>query len=345
MSSPIRIGVIGAGRIGAVHARTVVRRIPEAEIRAIADPSKDTAKKLGAELGVPRVLPDYRELLSDREIDAVLICSSTDTHAQVITEAAKAGKGIFCEKPLDLRLERVDEVLAAVKQARVKLQVGFNRRFDPDFARLRRLVADGAAGVPHLLRITSRDPGPPPLAYVKVSGGMFLDMTIHDFDMARFMMGCEVEEVFVAAAVLVDPAIGQAGDVDTAIVTLRFANGALGAIDNSRRAAYGYDQRVEILGSAGMLANANHTPDTVSRADGDGVHAPLPLNFFMQRYTESYEAEMRAFIDCLLRDQPPPVTGEDGRRATLLGYAALKSLKENRPVRPEEFLASKKRKR
>jgi len=345
MSSPIRIGVIGAGRIGAVHARTVVRRIPQARIVAIADPSGEAARKLGAELGVPRVASDYRELLADREIDAVLICSSTDTHAQVITEAAKAGKGIFCEKPLDLRLERVDEVLAAVKQARVKLQVGFNRRFDPDFARLRRLVADGAAGVPHLLRITSRDPGPPPLAYVKVSGGMFLDMTIHDFDMARFMMGCEVEEVFVAAAVLVDPAIGQAGDVDTAIVTLRFENGALGAIDNSRKAVYGYDQRVEILGTKGLLCNQNHAPDTVSRADGEGIHSPLPLNFFMQRYTDSYEAEIRSFIDCIIKDRSPAVTGEDGRRATVLGYAAKKSLEEKRPVRPDEIAPGKKRKR
>jgi myo-inositol 2-dehydrogenase/D-chiro-inositol 1-dehydrogenase len=285
MADKLRVGIIGAGRIGTVHARTIVNRVPEARVVAIADPVKSQAEKLAAELGIPTVVADHREILKDRGIDAVLICSSTDTHAAVVSEAAAAGKQIFCEKPLDLDLARVDRTLESVAKSGVKLMMGFNRRFDPDFAHLRSEVARGAVGTPHLLRITSRDPGPPPIAYIRVSGGIFMDMSIHDFDMARFVMGREVEEVSAATAVLVDPAIGAAGDVDTAIVTLRFTGGAIGAIDNSRRAVYGYDQRVEVFGSAGMVANANHTPHSVTHADATGVHAALPLNFFMQRYT------------------------------------------------------------
>jgi myo-inositol 2-dehydrogenase/D-chiro-inositol 1-dehydrogenase len=332
MADRLKVGIIGAGRIGTVHARTIVNRVPEAVVVAIADPVKSQAEKLAAELGISRVVADHREILKDRGIDAVLVCSSTDTHAAVVTEAAKAGKQIFCEKPLDLDLPRIDAVLAEVRRAGVKLMMGFNRRFDPDFAHIRAEVARGAVGTPQLLRITSRDPGPPPIAYIKVSGGIFMDMSIHDFDMARFVMGREVEEVSAATAVLVDPAIGQAGDVDTAIVTLRFAGGAIGAIDNSRRAVYGYDQRVEVFGSGGMVANANHAAHTVSHADDAGVHASLPLNFFMQRYTAAYEAEIRAFVACVIEGTEPPVGGADARAATVIAYAALRSCRERRPV-------------
>ena len=339
MAQELRLGIIGAGRIGKVHARTIVNRVPEARLVAIADPQRAAAEALASELRVPRALSDHRELLHDREIDAVLVCSSTDTHAAVVTEAAAAGKQIFCEKPLDLKLARIDAVLEAVSRAGVKLMMGFNRRFDADFARIRDEVVRGAVGEPHLLRITSRDPGPPPIAYVKVSGGMFLDMTIHDFDMARFVMGREVEEVLAATAVLVDPAIGAAGDIDTAIVTLRFAGGAMGAIDNSRRAVYGYDQRVEVLGSTGMVANANHAADTVSHADAQGVHESLPLNFFMQRYAAAYEAEIRAFVECVAKGSEVPVGGVDAREATVIAYAALRSSQERRAVTTKEIRA------
>jgi myo-inositol 2-dehydrogenase/D-chiro-inositol 1-dehydrogenase len=270
-------------------------------------------------------------------VEAVLVCSSSDTHAALVTEAARAGKAVFCEKPLELDLARIDAVLTVVERAGVPLMLGFNRRFDPDFSRVREIVAEGRIGRPEVLRITSRDPAPPPPEYAAVSGGMFLDMTIHDFDMARFLLGAEVEEVYAAADALVDPAIGAAGDVDTAIVTLRFAGGALGVIENSRRAVYGYDQRVELLGSRGRVANRNHAADSVEVADATGLHDPLPLNFFMQRYTASYEAEIAAFVDCVRRGASVPVGGVDGRQAVVLGLAAKRSVALGRPVRVAEI--------
>ena len=336
MKQKINIGVIGAGRIGRLHAQNVMYRIPEANLVAVSDIFGEAADKLAAELGIPAAHQDHRRILEDKRIDAVLICSSTNTHAQMIEEAAEAGKQIFCEKPIALDLARIDHALATVERAGVKLQVGFNRRFDPNFRRVQAVVASGGIGTPHLLRITSRDPEPPPIEYVKVSGGIFLDMTIHDFDMARFLIGAEVDSIYVAANVLVDPAIGAAGDVDTAIITLHFANGVLGAIDNSRKAVYGYDQRAEVFGSEGMVATRNNTPDSAVVSNATGVHGPLPLNFFMERYTESYIAEMKAFIECIVQDTPPPVTGLDGRIPVVMGYAAKQSLAEKRPVRLSE---------
>jgi myo-inositol 2-dehydrogenase/D-chiro-inositol 1-dehydrogenase len=211
--------------------------------------------------------------------------------------------------------------------------IGFNRRFDPNFRKVRDLVSEGKVGDVHLLRITSRDPAPPPVEYVRASGGMFLDMTIHDFDMACYLTGSEVVEVFAAGGVLIDPAIGAAGDIDTALVTLKFANGAIGAIDNSRQAVYGYDQRVEVFGSAGMVSVSNNTPDSHVLSDAQGVHAARPLYFFMQRYTESFIAEMAEFVQCLQKDTTPPITGRDGRRPVVIGLAAQQSLRENHPVR------------
>jgi myo-inositol 2-dehydrogenase/D-chiro-inositol 1-dehydrogenase len=336
MKQRINVGIIGAGRIGRVHAENLAYRIPEAELVAISDVFVEAAEKLGAELGVSAVYQDHRRILEDERIEAVLICSSTDTHAQFIEEAAGAGKQIFCEKPIALDLDKIDRALAAVEQAGVKLMIGFNRRFDPNFRRVHDVVATGAVGEPHLLRITSRDPAPPPAEYVRVSGGIFLDMTIHDFDMARFLVGREVESVYAAGGVLVDPAIGQAGDVDTAVVTLHFAGGALGVIDNSRQAVYGYDQRVEVFGSGGLVSADNAYPNTVSISDARRVHRDLPLNFFMDRYVESYVNEMRAFVGCIVDDSPPPVTGLDGRIPVVMGYAAKRSLVEGRPVRLSE---------
>ncbi len=337
MSARLNLALIGAGRIGKLHAENLVYRIPEANLVAVADVMFEVAQACAGRLRIPLAVQDYHVLLQRDDIDAVVVCSSTDTHARIIEEAARAGKHIFCEKPIDHDLKRIDRALAAVEQAGVKLQIGFNRRFDSNFRRVRELVATGKVGQPHILRITSRDPAPPPVSYIRVSGGLFLDMTIHDFDMARYLIGAEVQEVFAVGGVMVDPAIGAAGDIDTALVTLRFENGVLGVIDNSRQAVYGYDQRVEVFGSAGMVDAQNNTPYRVVLSDQNGIHGPLPLYFFIERYAESYLAEMQAFVTAVLNDTPPPVSGLDGRAPVLIGLAAQKSLREHRPVRLNEI--------
>jgi myo-inositol 2-dehydrogenase/D-chiro-inositol 1-dehydrogenase len=326
------------GRIGKVHAENIAYSMPQARLKAVADPKMSPATEAWVkELGVASVLTDPAALLADEEIEAVLICSSTDTHADLVILAARAGKHIFCEKPVDLTVPKVRAALEAVQSAGVKLQVGFNRRFDHNFRRLRELVESGEVGEPHLVRISSRDPAPPPPDYIAVSGGIFLDMTIHDFDMARFQMGSEVVEVHADGAVLIDSAIGSAGDVDTAIVTLRFASGALGVIDNSRKATYGYDQRVEVFGSKGSAAAENDTSTTVKLANESGVTADKPLYFFLERYKEAYVAEMRAFFDAVAGGKPTPVTGEDGLQNLRVGLAAKLSLAERRRVRLSEI--------
>jgi len=333
----LAIGIIGAGRIGKVHTETLAFRLPEASPVAITDIDRAAAEQLAARCGIPNVAASSEEILADRTIEAVLICSSTNTHADLIVQAAQAGKHIFCEKPVDLDLAKVDSALAAVNKAGVKLQIGFNRRFDADFARARQSVTSGEIGQPHMLHIISRDPAPPPLSYIKVSGGIFLDMTIHDFDMARFLIGDEVEEVYTAATVLVDPEIGKLGDLDTSIITLRFRKGVIGTIDNSRKAAYGYDQRVEILGSDGAVATANCYPNQTVISTGSAIRRDLPFRFFMDRYTESFTNELRAFVQAVLEDRPAPVTGIDGRAALRLGLAARKSYDEHRPVDIQEI--------
>lgn len=337
MEGSINVGLIGAGRIGRVHAEHLAHRIPEANVVAVADVLEEAARRAAVDFGIPDAFQDHRAIMGNDEIEAVVICSSTDTHAQMIEAAAEAGKHIFCEKPIALDLARIDRALEAVSRAGVRLQVGFNRRFDPSFRRVRELVASGQIGEPHILRITSRDPAPPPIEYVKVSGGIFLDMTIHDFDMARFLMGSEVEEIYAAGAVLIDPKIGEAGDIDTTIITLRFANGVLGTIDNSRKAVYGYDQRVEVFGSDGVAIAGNEKPDTVVHINAVGTSSAKPVYFFVERYTESYVAEMKAFIECVQQDKEPSVTGIDGRIPVLMGYAAQRSYEENRPVRLDEI--------
>jgi myo-inositol 2-dehydrogenase/D-chiro-inositol 1-dehydrogenase len=333
----VNIGLIGAGRIGKMHAEHLAFRVPDANLIAVADVFVEAAEKCAANCQIPSAFQDYHRILDDPDIDAVVICSSTDTHAQIIEEAAAAGKHIFCEKPIDHNLARIDRALAAVDKAGVKLQIGFNRRFDPSFKRVRDLVAEGKIGKPHIVRITSRDPQPPPIEYVKVSGGIFLDMTIHDFDMARYLINDEVTEIFAAGGVLVDPAIGKAGDIDTTIITLRYANGTIGTIDNSRKAVYGYDQRVEVFGSEGAITVSNNTRDSAVLSSADGVHGSLPLFFFIERYTEAYIAEMKAFIECIQQDKTPSVTGVDGRIPVVMGYAAQKSYEENRPVKLSEI--------
>jgi len=331
------IGIIGAGRIGAVHAETLAFRLPEAAPLIIADVNRPAAEKVAARCGIPRVSESAEQVIADPQIEAVLICSSTDTHSDLIVEAARAGKHIFCEKPIDHSLEKIDRALAAVKRAGVQLQIGFNRRFDPSFARVRKAVESGEIGEPYLLHIISRDPEPPPISYVKVSGGMFLDMTIHDFDMARFLMGSEVGEVVAAAGVRVDPLIGEAGDLDTAVVLLRFKNGAIGTIDNCRKAVYGYDQRVEILGSDGAIATGNCYPNQAVVSTANAIRKDLPLHFFMDRYAESYANELQAFVKAVSEGSPTPVSGIDGRIPVVMGLAARKSHDEHRAVALEEI--------
>jgi myo-inositol 2-dehydrogenase / D-chiro-inositol 1-dehydrogenase len=335
----MNVGVIGAGRIGKVHAENLALRIQETNVVAIADVMLAAAQETGARLNIPQVTTDYHDLLNAPEIEAVVICSATDTHTQIIIEAAQAGKHIFCEKPIDLNLKRIDEALAVVDAAGVKLQIGFNRRFDPNFRRIRQAVEQGEIGTPYRLHLISRDPAPPPISYIKVSGGIFVDMTIHDFDMARYLIGSDVEEVYTVAGVMVDPAIGEVGDVDTAVIVLKFANGVIGTIDNCRKSVYGYDQRAEVFGSEGNAAISNNYSNNAVISTQESIHRDLPLHFFVERYTESYVAEMRAFVDAVLHDKPVPVTGADGRAPVVIGLAARKSYDENRPVRLSEITA------
>lgn len=333
----LKVGLIGAGRIGRLHAAHLTSLIRSSEVVIVADVLEEAARQCAERYAIPIFTQDYHTVLDHQDVQAVVICSSTDTHARIIEEAAQAGKHIFCEKPIALDLPSIDRALDAVKRAGVKLQVGFNRRFDANYRRVRQAVEEGEIGRPHLLHITSCDPAPPPIAYILVSGGIFLDMTIHDFDMARFLIGSEVEEIFTMAGVMVDPAIGAAGDMDTAVVLLQFTNGVIGTINNSRQAAYGYDQRVELLGSAGVVYTENNYPNTATIGDGRSVRRDLPLHFFLERYTESFASEMGAFVDAVLHDTPVPVNGHDGRVPVVMALAAQKSLEEHRPVRLSEI--------
>jgi myo-inositol 2-dehydrogenase/D-chiro-inositol 1-dehydrogenase len=330
-----RIGVIGVGRIGRMHADLLARRVPGAAVAAVHDAHADSARAVGAALGVP-VADSVAAMLALPDVDAVAICTSTDTHADLIADAARAGKAIFCEKPVSLDLEAVDPARAAVEEAGVPFQIGFNRRFDPAHASVRAAVAAGEVGDPHLVRITSRDPAPPPMAYVRVSGGIFLDMTIHDFDMARFVTGSEVVEVYARGAVRVDPAFAEADDVDTAVVTLVHEDGCMTSIDNSRRAVYGYDQRVEVFGSEGLAASDNPLAHSGLVRTGDGARAAALPYFYLERYTQSYVHEWEAFVAALAAGATPPVTTTDARAPLVIGLAAWRSLREGRPVRTAE---------
>ncbi len=332
----MNVGLIGAGRIGRIHAENIATHVPRVKITRVADIAVDRVREWARGIGIPQVTAEPREVLDDPGIGAVLICSSTDTHAGLVSAAAARGKHVFCEKPVDLTVARARAALADAKKAGVTLQVGFNRRFDHNFRRIRDLVQQGAVGKPHIVRITSRDPAPPPPAYVKVSGGIFLDMTIHDFDMARYLSGSDAVEVYARGAVLVDPAIGAAGDVDTAIVTVAFASGCLGVIDNSRRAAYGYDQRVEVFGEKGALSCGNDTPTAVALSGDSGVTTDKPLYFFLERYRQAFIDEMNAFFETILDGKPVPVGDIDGLKPLLMAAAAQKSMIEGRPVRIAE---------
>ncbi len=336
MNKKINLAVIGTGRMGSVHVRNLVQHIPEANLVAVCDIRLDVAQAVAESCGIQRVVQDYHELLADPGVEAVLIATSTNTHAEIIQECARAGKHIFCEKPLALELDKIDAALEVVALKGVKLMVGFNRRFDKSFRKVREIVASGEIGRPCILKITDRDPDFPAMEFLRVSGGIFLDLTIHDFDMARFQVG-EVEEVYAVGSALLEPALKEFGDTDTNIVTLKFANGAVGSIDNSRKAVYGYDQRLEVFCSNGTAMAENEKETTICKGNRDGFLTAVPPHFFMQRYAPCYVDEVRQFIECVREDTPTPTTGLDGRAAVVLGYAAVKSLKENRPVKITEI--------
>lgn len=326
----ITFAQFGAGRIGAVHAANLASS-GATRLRYVVDVNATAAAALAAKYGASST--DTAQALADPAVDAVLIASSTDTHADLAIAAAKAGKAIFCEKPIDLSLKKVDACLAAVRKAGVPMLVGFNRRFDPNFAAVKERIVNGAIGNVEQVIISSRDPGLPPIAYLKVSGGQFRDMTIHDFDMARWLLGEEPVEVYAIGSCLVDPAVAKVGDTDSVMVLMKTASGKLCHINNSRRATYGYDQRIEVHGAKGRLMAGNRIATTLEQADGSAVTTDKPVYFFLERYAEAYRAELAAFVDALKNKKPMPVGAADGRQAIVLAEAAVKSLQTGRPVK------------
>lgn len=331
-----KIGIIGFGRIGRIHFESV-KKLKDTKVVAVADLFANEMTEVFHQCGVEHYSDDFNEIINNPEIDTVFICSPTDTHAEIAIAAAKAGKDIFCEKPIDLDIPRVEEVLSEIKKAGVNFQVGFNRRFDPNFVKAKNATLNGDIGQVHVIKITSRDPEAPPLSYIKSSGGIFVDMTIHDFDMARFLAGSEPVEIFAVGDALINKDIVQYDDIDTAIITIKFANGAMAVIDNSRQAAYGYDQRIEVFGSKGMVKCENNTPTQTTLFTNDGVVNDKPLYFFLERYQKSFEEELVQFFNALEKGHETPVVGKDGLGALLMAVAAKKSLKENRPVSLSEI--------
>jgi myo-inositol 2-dehydrogenase/D-chiro-inositol 1-dehydrogenase len=327
------MGVAGVGRIGRMHAAILARQTPGARLMAVADVYEESAREVARELQA--VSMPVAELLAADDVDAIAVCTSSDTHVDLVVRAAEHGKAIFCEKPVSLDLAEVDRALAAVEANGVPFMVGFNRRFDPGHRSVHLAVQSGAVGDVHLGRITSRDPSPPPASYIATSGGIFVDMTIHDFDMARFVVGSPVVEVYATGAVLIDPAIGEAGDVDTAVIVLTHANGTITTIDNSRQAVYGYDQRVEVLGSKGMASSENLLKDNGRVLTAQGSSGANLQDFFLDRYRESFVHEWRAFIDYVNEGGPSPVPGSAGRAPVVIGLAAGQSMREGRPIRIE----------
>lgn len=326
----LRFGVLGAGRIGKIHGANVARS-GRARLVGVADALPAAADELAAAHGARRM--EAEEIIASPEIDAVVIGTPTDTHADLIERAAKAGKAVFCEKPVDLSAQRIRACLKVVNEAGTPLMIGFNRRFDPHFAALKRRIDEGAVGDVEIVTIISRDPAPPPATYVASSGGLFRDMMIHDLDMARFLLGEEPVEVHAVGSCLVDPAIGEAGDVDTAAVMLKTASGRIAQISNSRRACYGYDQRLEVHGAKGMIRAGNVHETTVELATAGGFAADPVQNFFLERYGAAYRAELDAFIDAVERGAALSPSGEDGLKAQLLADAATEAAKTGLPVR------------
>jgi myo-inositol 2-dehydrogenase / D-chiro-inositol 1-dehydrogenase len=336
MPERVRVALVGAGRIGRLHARVLATEVPGATLVGVADAVEGAARRVADELGVNRWTADAPALIADPGTDAVVIASSTDTHRDFIEAAAAAGKDVFCEKPIALDLDATDRALAAVEAAGVRLQIGFQRRFDEGYRRAKELIAAGDLGTIEAIHDSLRDPQPPPRAYVATSGGLYRDMTIHCFDSVRWLMGDEVAEVYALATTAVDPMFAELDDVDTSIVTLRFANGGIASIENSRRSGFGYDVRTEIFGSKGALFVGDGRATPLLHLSAAGVRGDHVADF-LGRFGDAYAAELRAFVGSILAGTPPPVDGADGRAAMALAYAADRSRRENRPVRVDEF--------
>ena len=326
----LKILVIGLGRIGKIHLNNLLAR-EEVEIIGICDPTNE-ARVISNKIGVKFYQNDFADIVSEVQADAIVICSPTDTHANYVSLAAKKGIDVFCEKPLDLSLEKVKRVLKIVEESKIKLMLGFNRRFDSEFQSVKDKITKGEVGDIHIIKITSRDPSPPPINYIKSSGGIFLDMTIHDFDMIRFLTDKEITEVYAKGEVLINSEISKVGDIDTALINLTFEDGSMAVIDNSRKAVYGYDQRVEVFGSKGMVESKNKFDNYTLTYSEKGVTSSLPQHFFLERYADAYKKEIDHFIDCILNKKNPIVSGHDGLMSLLLGLCAKESLKINKPV-------------
>lgn len=326
----VRAGVIGLGRIGKIHADNIINYLDNAVLVAVADPYLD--REYAASLGVDKAYTDAKKIFSDPEVEAVVICSSTDMHVELIREAIRAKKAVFCEKPVSHDPKKIDELIEEAKRAAVPVQIGFNRRFDPNFLAVKNKIIEGKIGQPRLIKVTSYDPAPPPVEYIRHSGGMLFDMSIHDFDMVRYLSGEDVVTVYAKGANLVDPRIGDAGDIDTAAVILSFKSGAIGVILNCRESAYGYDQRIEILGSKGGIQAENVCPNTTILSTGDGVQTEKPLHFFLERYAAAYRLELGQFFQAVIEKKEPSVGLLDVKKAILIAEAATESLKQGKPV-------------
>ena len=331
----IRILIIGLGRIGKIHLGNL-QAIDEVEIVGICDPT-DEAKVFSNKAGLTFYQKDFTDVADQVQADAIVICSPTNTHANYVSIAAKKGIDVFCEKPLDLSLEKVKQVLKTVNESKIKLMLGFNRRFDSEFQSVKEKIVNGHIGDIHTIKITSRDPSPPPINYIKSSGGMFLDMTIHDFDMVRYLTDKEIVEVYAKGDALVNPEIAKAGDIDTAIINLTFEDGSMAVIDNCRKAVYGYDQRVEVFGSKGMVQSKNKFDKYTLTYSENGVTSALPQHFFLERYADAYKKEIDHFIDCIRHKKTPEVSGFDGLMSLVLGLCAKESLNCNKPVLVSEI--------
>ena len=331
----IRVGLLGTGRIGKLHAETIASH-PESSLHAVSDIDSDSAKELAIQYGVSVKPAD--DVISDPNVDAILIATSTDTHSEFIEKASLSGKAVLCEKPVDLNLNRAKECLDKVSTANNSIMIGFNRRFDPNFAQLKKSLDNGEIGNRELLTITSFDPAPPPISYIKTSGGLYRDMMIHDFDLSNFIMGELPISISAVGHSLVDPAIGVAGDVDTAVVTMSYADGKIAVIKNSRRAAYGYDQRIEILGSEGLLQAENIAENSVVKSTTVGVLSAKPKYFFLERYMGAFKAEWDAFVKSIRNHKPVPVNLEDGVAALAMAEAATQSQNTGKSIQLKELL-------
>lgn len=331
----VRLAVLGMGRQGQIHSRNVATTTEGAELVCVSDISMERVRECPVK-GVD-LYDDYRKVLDRDDLDGVIIATSTDTHDEVIRACAERGLHMLCEKPIATTLPAIDELLGVAERAGVKFMVAFNRRFDPTFLGVREFIARGDAGKPMIVNITSRDPQPPHLEYLKVCGGIFFDTAVHDFDMARYLTGEEIVEVYATGSVLVDERIGELGDLDTTMISLRFESGAVGSINNSRRTGFSYDQRVEVCGSQATVFGHNETPTRVEYIDPAGTHSDVPLYFNMERYPKAFQGEVQAFVDCIRNDTEAPATGRDGRIAVALSMAARKSYDEHRPVKLSEI--------